>query len=169
VLEKDPSSEAATRGLGLVAQELISRAWTQVRGQDLSGATQAAADAKLAGAEEAALAELAAEIDYQNQLANARLGRIDLQLPISKLKTINQAPPVYPKRAVAKGITGWVSVEFTVSPTGEVVDAKVADSSNNLFDRAALTAIEGWRFEPYLQDERAVPVRSGVRFSFKPS
>lgn len=169
VLAKDPSSEAATRGLDLVAQELISRAWTQLRGQDLSGATQAVADAKLAGAQTSALAELTAEIGYQNRLANARLGRIDLQLPLSKLQAISQISPEYPKRAATKGITGWASVEFTVSPGGEVVDAKISESSNNLFDRAALSAIKRWRFEPYMQDGRAVPVKSGLRFSFEPS
>lgn len=169
VLAKDPSSEAATRGLDLVAQELISRAWTQIRGQDLSGATQAVADAKLAGAEAPALAELTAEIGYQNRLANARLGRIDLKLPLSKLEAISKIPPEFPKRAATKGITGWASVEFTVSPAGEVVDAKISESSNTLFDRAALSAIKRWRFEPYLQDGRAVPVKSGLRFSFEPS
>ena len=169
VLAKDPSSEAATRGLDLVAQELISRAWTQLRGQDLSGATQAVADAKLAGAQTSALAELSAEIGYQNRLANARLGRIDLKLPVSKLTAISKIPPEFPKRAANKGITGWASVEFTVSPAGEVVDAKISESSNNLFDRAALSAIKRWSFEPYLQDGRAVPVKSALRFSFEPS
>jgi TonB family protein len=169
VLAKDPASEAATRGLDLVAKELISRAWTQIRGQDLSGAAQAVADAKLAGAQESSLAELTGEIRYQNRLANARLGRIELQLAVSKLTNISQISPEYPKRAASKGITGWASVEFIVSPEGDVVEANLIESSNDLFDRAALEAIKKWRFEPYLQEGRAVPVKSGVRFSFEPS
>lgn len=169
VLAKDPESEAATRGLDLVAKELISRAWTQIRAQDLSGAAQAVADAKLAGAQKSSLAELTGEIGYQNRLANARLGRIELQLAVSQLNTISRISPVYPKRAASKGITGWASVEFTVSPQGDVVEANLIESSNDLFDRAALEAIKKWRFEPYLQEGRAVPVKSGVRFSFEPS
>lgn len=169
VLAKQPDSEAATRGLDLVAQELISRAWTQLRGQDLSGAAQAVSDAKLAGAKEESLSELTAEIGYQNRLANARLGRTDIQLPISKLKVKSQVSPEFPKRAVVKGITGWASVEFMISPEGEVVDPKLLESSDDIFDRAALTAIQKWRFEPYMKDGRAVPVKSGVRFAFEPS
>ena len=167
VLAKDADSDAAQRGLALVSSELVSRAWTRLRGQDLAGASQALADATLAGASESALAELADEIKYQNGLANARSGIAEISLPISQLAAIKQVTPTFPRRAANAALEGWAEVSFIVAPSGDVIDANVSDSSNPVFDRPALSAISAWRFEPYLQDGRPVPVRSGVRFSFQ--
>ena len=167
VLKQDPNSEAAKRGLDLVASELVSRAWTKLRGQDLAGASAALADATLAGANATALTELAEEIDYQNELANARSGNAEVSLAVSQLTVVKQVTPQFPRRAANKELEGWAEVSFMVSPTGDVVDAKITNSSNELFDRAALSAISGWSFEPYMQDGRPVPVRSGLRFSFQ--
>jgi len=168
VLAKDPDSQAAARGLDLVAQELVSRAWTLLGSQDFAGATQAVADAESAGAQASLLAELTSEIEHQNRLANAREGRVDLVLAMSQLNPIKKSAPEYPKRASSQSLDGWVMLEFTVSPAGDVVEASVLSSSNEVFNRAALNAINGWRFEPHMLDGRAVPVRSGVKFSFQP-
>ncbi len=167
VLAKDPDSEGAQRGMELVAQELITRAWTQLRGMDLLGAAQAMADAELAGAPAESLELLREEIAHQNLLANARLGRVELTLPISQLKTLRRSDPVFPKRAEAAQLEGWVEVEFVVSPSGDVVDTKILKSSDAVFDSAALDALNSWRFKPHMDDSRAVPVRSAVRFTFR--
>ncbi len=167
VLAKDKNSEAAKRGLDLVSSELISRAWTKLRGQDLAGASAALADAAAAGASESAIAEVQEEIAYQNELANARNGLAELSLPVSQLTIVKQVNPVFPRRAANAEIEGWAEVSFLISPTGDVVDAAVTNSSDSVFDRSALSAINAWRFEPHLEAGRPVPVRSGVRFSFQ--
>jgi protein TonB len=71
--------------------------------------------------------------------------------------------PDYPARAAARGIEGWVTVQFTITPTGSVRDAIVVDSMpNNVFDDAALKAIARWRYNPKIEGGVAVE-RVGVR------
>jgi protein TonB len=78
-----------------------------------------------------------------------------------------QSGPSYPKTAAARRLEGWVELEFTVTVSGEVRDAKVTESSAPLFEGSALAAIARWRFEPVVEDDRPVPVRVAVKFNFK--
>jgi protein TonB len=71
--------------------------------------------------------------------------------------------PDYPARAAARGIEGWVIVQFTITPTGSVRDPIVVESMpKNVFDDAALKAIARWRYNPKIEGGVAVE-RVGVR------
>lgn len=70
--------------------------------------------------------------------------------------------PDYPPRALSRGIQGWVIVQFTISATGTVKDPKVVDSSNSIFNDAALKAIARWRYNPKVEEGVAVE-RVGVQ------
>lgn len=76
--------------------------------------------------------------------------------------------PEYPPRALRRGIEGWVQVQFTITPTGAVTDAKVvAAEPPNLFDEAALRSIARWRYNPKIEDGVAVErvgVQTVIRF-----
>ncbi|HEY7670974.1 MAG TPA: energy transducer TonB [Gammaproteobacteria bacterium] len=71
--------------------------------------------------------------------------------------------PEYPARAAARGIEGWVIVQFTITPTGSVRDPIVVEAMpKNVFDDAALKAIARWRYNPKIEGGVAVE-RVGVR------
>ncbi len=70
--------------------------------------------------------------------------------------------PDYPPRALSRGLQGWVIVQFTISATGTVKDEKVVDSSNEVFNDAALKAIARWRYNPKVEEGVAVE-RKGVQ------
>ena len=70
--------------------------------------------------------------------------------------------PDYPPRALSRGLQGWVIVQFTISATGTVKDQKVVDSSNEVFNDAALKAIARWRYNPKVEEGVAVE-RKGVQ------
>jgi protein TonB len=71
--------------------------------------------------------------------------------------------PDYPARAAARGIEGWVIVQFTITPTGSVRDPVVVEAMpKNVFDDAALKAIARWRYNPKVEGGVAVE-RVGVR------
>jgi protein TonB len=71
--------------------------------------------------------------------------------------------PEYPARALSRGIEGWVQVQFTITATGAVKDAKVvAADPKGLFDDAALRSIARWRYNPKIEDGVAVE-RIGVQ------
>ncbi len=77
--------------------------------------------------------------------------------------------PRYPHRALQRGIEGHVLLEFTVTKTGSVQDAKVIESfPPGIFDRAAIRAASKFRYEPKVVDGERQDV-PGVRnlFMFK--
>jgi protein TonB len=71
--------------------------------------------------------------------------------------------PDYPQRALARGLEGWVQVQFTITATGIVKDPVVVNAEpKNVFDDAALKAIARWRYTSKV--ENGVPVeRVGVQ------
>lgn len=76
--------------------------------------------------------------------------------------------PRYPSVALRRGLEGYVVVEFTISETGAVVAPRVVagfDSAGNttgVFDRAALSAVSRFKYQPPLDNGRPVK-RHGVR------
>jgi periplasmic protein TonB len=70
--------------------------------------------------------------------------------------------PDYPPRALSRGLQGWVVVQFTITATGTVKDPKVVNSSNEIFNDAALKAIARWRYNPKVEEGVAVE-RVGVQ------
>lgn len=72
-------------------------------------------------------------------------------------------PPQYPQRCQARArAVETVLVEFDVTPEGTVIDPRVIETSNSCFNRAAMRAVEQWRYQPRIVDGAAQP-RFGVR------
>ncbi|MFP8876341.1 MAG: energy transducer TonB [Myxococcota bacterium] len=70
--------------------------------------------------------------------------------------------PLYPQRASQRGIEGWVEVEFTISAAGTVVAPRVINyHPSTIFSRAALKAIRKWKYNPKIEEGKAVE-RPGV-------
>lgn len=72
-------------------------------------------------------------------------------------------PPQYPTQCqrTARDLE-TVVVEFDVTPEGSVINVRVVDSTNACFNRAAMRAVERWRYQPRVVDNVAQP-RFGVR------
>jgi len=77
-------------------------------------------------------------------------------LPIVKVA------PVYPSRALSRGLEGYVIVEFTVTRSGTTRDVVVVESTSTLFERAAVEAAKKFKYKPRVIDGEAVEV-DGVR------
>ncbi|MGQ0701431.1 MAG: energy transducer TonB [Panacagrimonas sp.] len=78
-------------------------------------------------------------------------------LPIVKVA------PIYPPRAMQRGLQGWVLVEFTVTASGTVRDAVAVDADpKNVFEEAAIDAAQKFRYKPRVVAGKAVDV-SGVQ------
>lgn len=71
--------------------------------------------------------------------------------------------PVYPTRAQQREIEGYVLVEFTIDELGRVVDVRVIEAEpRGVFDRAALEAVERFRYKPRVVNGQPIPV-TGVK------
>jgi protein TonB len=81
------------------------------------------------------------------------------------LKTV---PPEYPREAYIKHQEGWVEVEFTITPDGQVTGATVAGAQpSRVFNDAALRAVQRWTFKPKMDNGKAVEDHMKRRIEFK--
>lgn len=65
--------------------------------------------------------------------------------------------PDYPRRALERGIEGWVHVRFTITAAGTVKDLVVVDAEpKGVFDEAATKAVLRWRYNPRVENGVAV-------------
>jgi protein TonB len=81
---------------------------------------------------------------------------------------IVRVAPVYPARALSRGLEGYVDMSFTVTTAGTVRDPIVLFSTSSLFERAATRAVMKFKYKPRVVDGIPVDV-SGVktRISFQ--
>jgi protein TonB len=69
---------------------------------------------------------------------------------------IVRVAPVYPARALSRGLEGFVDLSFTVTTAGTVKDPIVLQSTSSLFERAAVRAVLKFKYKPRVVD--GVPV-----------
>lgn len=86
---------------------------------------------------------------------------------IQEAKLRRQTPPRYPRRALELGHQGIVTLHAKILPNGKPEKLKIAESSGyRLLDRAALSAVKKWQFEPTNMNGSAITswVSVPVRF-----
>lgn len=78
-------------------------------------------------------------------------------VPITKVQA------VYPRRALQRGIQGYVVVEFTVNKIGAVVSPVVIEAEpQGIFEQAALDAVVKFKYKPRVINGEPTPV-AGVQ------
>lgn len=81
---------------------------------------------------------------------------------------IVRVAPVYPARALSRGLEGYVDMGFTVTTTGTVRDPVVLFSTSSLFERAAVRAVLKFKYKPRVVDGIPVDVPNvKTRITFK--
>lgn len=74
-------------------------------------------------------------------------------LPIVKVQ------PIYPRRALSRGIEGYVIVQFTVTKQGTTKNIKIVESKPpGIFDRAAMQAAAKFKYKPRVVDGQPIEV-----------
>ena len=80
-------------------------------------------------------------------------------LPDGDMLPIVKVAPVYPNRAITRGIEGWVLLTFTVDESGAVRDPHVIESSPaGIFEQAALRAVLRFKYKPRVLNGTPVAV-----------
>jgi protein TonB len=125
------------------------------------------------GAEAGAFLDAAESLGGDSDLADLRAAVASAQQQavvaaakpkLPPLKMTRPPRPKYP--SAAKGVEGWVRVEFYVTPEGRTERVRVVSSEPaGLFDAAAIAAMEGARFEEFDSTESRLAVQ---RIVFKP-
>jgi len=98
---------------------------------------------------EATMSSFTADIQMDAGLA----GGLSLDSGDGDYLPIVKVAPIYPRRAQARGIQGFVVIEFTVSKNGSVINPVVIKAKpENIFDRAALDAVLKFKYKPRVVD-----------------
>jgi len=100
-------------------------------------------------------ADIAADISLDGGLA--------LESGDGEYLPIVKVAPIYPRRALSRGIEGFVIVEFTVGKQGAVKDLFVVEADPaDIFEQAALDAAAKFKYKPRVINGEAADV-AGVQ------
>jgi len=89
---------------------------------------------------------------------NTRIGGLGFDVSDGEYLPIVKVAPVYPQRAAARGLEGYVIVSYTVTTTGDTRDVVVVESTSTLFDRAAVESALKYKYKPRVIDGTPVEV-----------
>lgn len=107
----------------------------------------------------------ALRIDLENAYVEVESARVVQLDELVRLKTV---PPVYPRRAEARGLSGSVDVEFTVTTDGSTSDVVVvAADPQSVFDISAVAAVQKWEFQPREFRGQTINQRASTRLVFR--
>ena len=68
------------------------------------------------------------------------------------LVSLVRVAPIYPARAISNGTEGYVVLQFDVTADGRVINIVIIESTDRVFDRAAIHAAERFKFKPRVVD-----------------
>ena len=81
---------------------------------------------------------------------------------------VSKTPPTYPSSLLSKGIGGRVLVNCTVDDTGRVTGTSIKQSSGHPdLDKAAVNAVNKWKFKPATKAGRKLKASCIVPFNFE--
>ena len=147
-----------------LGRALLGEARDAIGRNDFAAAQRWIAEAEDVGMPTADVAAANAELVAARQQLQQR----SQVVAAGTLKRVRTVEPSYPREARDRNITGWVELEFTVTPEGTVSDIRVTDSQPAaVFDVAAVEALNKWRFEPVRRDGAPVEQRARLRMRFQ--
>ncbi|MBL4603554.1 MAG: energy transducer TonB [Emcibacteraceae bacterium] len=81
---------------------------------------------------------------------------------------LTRVPPNYPKLAMEKGISGFVTVVFTINKDGQTKDVRATEYSNEIFVNNAVKAASKYIYSPLEKDGQPAEIRDvKVRIDFQ--
>jgi TonB family protein len=111
-------------------------------------------------------AAIAAEAEKKQKPVQEQVAAIEAKPEPPKIipaKIIERAQPRYPNRALNKNQEGWVQLSFKIDTKGHPINVEVLEAKpRGVFDKAALKAVEKWRFSPARNEETGLPIESNT-------
>jgi protein TonB len=101
----------------------------------------------------------------------ARVTHSDVQGPVRVSSglmdgiVVRRVMPVYPSLAKAAGIEGTVVLQAAISKSGTIENLRVI-SGSAMLQQAAMDAVKGWRYKPFLLNGEPVEVETTVNVVF---
>lgn len=77
------------------------------------------------------------------------------------IQPLVRIPPQYPRRALERGTEGTCTMTLDVNPDGTTTNVS-ANCTSSVFERAAIQAVSGWKYQPKIENGQAV-MRFGIQ------
>jgi TonB family protein len=84
--------------------------------------------------------------------------KVGFGVPDGEYLPIVKVAPTYPKRAAAEGLDGYVIVQYTVTKSGATSEVVIIESSNTVFEQAAVESARKYKYKPRVVDGQPVAV-----------
>jgi TonB family protein len=111
--------------------------------------------------------ELVETLAAQLAVARTQAEFLHVAVPAEELVLTTFRAPTYPENALRNGTQGWVELEFIVGRDGQPRDIVIAEAEPpGVFDRAAIGAVNRYRYEPFEQDGVVYERRARLRIRF---
>ena len=89
-------------------------------------------------------------------------------IPVNELVYTKNVAARYPRTALNRGVSGWVEVIFTVTPSGETTDIEISNAEpEQVFNKAVIDAVSQWEFEPRMFRGQSINQRTVARLVFE--
>jgi TonB family protein len=157
----DPKNSGLPQISAAVQAQILDRARTTLDAGD--------ADKAEALAQSAAGLGGSADLDALNErIRQYKAGGGVRLVPEQNLTRLNKLEVQYPQRALQENVEGWVELSYLVGPTGTVGNIQVINASPpRTFEQSAIKAVKGLRYQPVLQDGKAVTISTQVRIVYR--
>jgi len=100
------------------------------------------------------------------EILKSNQDQVNQSASLPPLTPIKIKPAKYPKKALLSGLTGWVTTQFNLDPTGKPRDIKVIQEvPKKIFHSSAIRAIKKWRFKPIVNKSGKAIWRYDARYT----
>ena len=97
--------------------------------------------------------------DIDTSMETVSIGSVDANMDVAagiggfnagegEYLPIVKVAPIYPNRALSRGIEGYCIVEFVVTRNGSTANGKVVECTSSLFAKASLKASSKFKYKP---------------------
>jgi protein TonB len=100
-----------------------------------------------------------------NVIHPAQTEKVSVTKGVEEGLLLYKSVPIYPAIAKTAGVSGTVTLAATISKDGVIENLRVV-SGNPMFYRAALDAVQTWRYRPYLLNDHPVEVETTINVVF---
>lgn len=162
LVQADPSHPSTQLAKQAFAARSLDEARGAVRRQEYSVAKRWLAEAKEAGADDTSLGYV------DRDITTAQNGKSAPDfVTATSLQLIRYAKPEFPTNASARGLDGWVDVQFTVKRDGTTGDIAVIGAQPvGVFEAVTIDAVRKWRYRPVMRNGQPVDQRAQQRVRF---
>jgi TonB family protein len=109
---------------------------------------------------------LALRMEVTSQAQADSSPRLKVKPEILAGMIVSRLNPIYPPQARAEKVTGAVVLALTINKEGEPTNIQVKKSVRADMDESAVTAVQQWRWKPYLLNGNPVEVDSTVTITY---